>query len=188
MRGHHSITLAAVGILLAGFAMPAFADGGSPAVMTVVPAQKIVPPGGKIEVHVFLSNAANVAAYELHLNVLGDEGGTLPLTAVTVDKNRKNFIFGKDQVVEAIDLKGKRAAIVTYGGGKSVGSDDVKYLATFVYSVPSDAKGSYRIGINTAKAFVSDANVNTMAYSTGDPVEIKVGALSRGDGERDRKR
>lgn len=187
MRGHQALAMAALGLLLAGGSTVWAADPASPAVLTVVPAQKAVVPGGKAEVHVFLSNASNVAAYELHMSVLGEQGQTLALSAMSVDKTRKNFIFGNDQIVEAFDVKGKRAAIVKYGQGVDVPANEVRYLGTFTYDVPADAKGTFKIGLNSAESFVSNMNVEQLPIKVAEVAEIKVGELSRTE-SRDRKR
>lgn len=187
MRGQPALAMAALGLLLAGGSTAWAADSASPAVLTVVPAQKVVVPGGKAEVHVFLSNATNVAAYELHVSVLGEQGQTLALSAMSVDKSRKNFIFGNDQIVEAFDLKGKRAAIVKYGQGVDVPANEVRYLGTFTYDVPADARGTFKIGLNTVESFVSNMNVEQMPIKVTEIAEIKVGEPSRTP-TRDNKR
>lgn len=155
------------------------------AVITVATSHPAVPVGGVVEVQVFLTNAQNVAAYELHMSVTGGPAGSLELESIFVDKNRKRFLFGRAQVVEAIDLKGKRAAIITYSRGADVGTAAKAYLATFRYRVSPEANGVFTVNINTTKSFVSDSAVQRIAFRAGLSARVAVGKITRKTPSRD---
>ncbi len=169
--------LSVVGLLFGASAISApvaKANAPTDAVMSIASVRPVALAGGFVEVNVFVTKATGVRVYELYLNVAGGDSGTLELDSISVDSKKKNFLFSGDAILPAIDKKGKRVAVVNQNDGRDIAAGSQAYLATFKYKVSPDASGKFQVSINTQKSYMSDSNVQNIAYSAPATTEITV--------------
>ncbi len=152
-------------------------QGGTASLPTILlkPQQVQVLPGSTIQVEAFIANVQDIGTYQLSVIGKAANGKILPLSSMVVNKKHKTFLFGTDQVVEAIDQKGKRLAVVTFGQGVDVAVDDHRYLATFTFQVPKDATGTLEIVVDQGQeTMLLHGSGEKMAYGVGQSASVQV--------------
>ncbi len=128
---------------------------GDAAMVTVVPRSESATAGGTITVDVYVSNVAGLRTYQFALDVSGGATGTLSRDHGVVDVANAEYVFGADQVIQAVDEQYGR-----FGATLIRGSIDVtgqKYLGSYTYQVSPDATGSFTIEVNRSRvSFLTD--------------------------------
>ena len=99
------------------------------------------------EVEVFASSFADMRAYEVGVDVLGGEAGTLEVQDVYIDLERKDHVFAGMESYHAVDVVGRRMVCLMAAGG--VASEGPVYLGTFVLRATPDARGTFDVGLRT---------------------------------------
>lgn len=145
-------------------------DGG--AQIQVVARQTSAQPGDTVSFDIYLSNVKGLRTFQMALDVVGGRSGELQRVAGKVDESRTDFVWGKDQSINAVDdVEGR------LGGVRFDGSLDVTgpaYLGTFNYVVPSDASGTFVAKIRGGEhSFLADIDNQMFPFnSTGAVVTI----------------
>ncbi len=124
---------------------------GRPDVATdlrLVPDQSIATAGNLILVDVFVRPVQNLRGYQVGLVVTGGDSGKLELKDVVIDEGRQAYVFTGIETLHAVDVKSNRMLNALPAG--TVHLKDESYLATFVYQVSGDAKGTFHVSVNQA--------------------------------------
>ncbi len=141
----------------------------------VKPMQTSITPGDTLVVNVYLANATDVGAVQVQVVGTDSQSNKLAITNIVVDKQQPTFIFGFDQIVEAIDMKGERLALVKYNGGATAPAAKPKYVGTFSVAIPTDATGSISVGVSSGQETMLLASSGAeMTYAVSGPVTIDV--------------
>ncbi len=165
---------AAVFLVLAGSGMTKGDTTDQPTI-SLAPQQLNVLPGDTVQVDAFITNVQDIGTYQLCLIGKASDGQVLTLSTMAINKTHKTFLFGSEQVVEAIDQKGKRLAVITFGQGVDVAADEQRYLATFTFEVPKDAKGSLQFVVDQGQeTMLLHGSGEKMTYGVGAAVSIQV--------------
>ncbi len=128
---------------------------GEAAMVTVVSRSETAVAGGTITVDVYLSNVAGLQTYQFALDVSGGTSGTLSRDRGEVDVTNAEFVFGTDQVIQAVDeAYGRFGATLFRGSTHVIGQ---KYVGSYTYQVSPDASGSFTIEVNASRvSFLTD--------------------------------
>ncbi len=122
---------------------------GDAALVTVVPRSETATAGGTITVDVYLSNVAGLRTYQFALDVSGGTSGTLSRDRGEVDVTNAEFVFGTDQVIQAVDEEyGRFGATLLRGATHVTGQ---KYVGSYTYQVSPDASGTFTIDVNPSR-------------------------------------
>jgi len=125
-------------------------------VVSVVPRRELASSGGTVTVDVFVSNAPNLRTYQFSLDASGGTNGSLVRTDGVVDQTRGDFVFGTDQVIQAVDKRHGRFGAVLFNGGKDV--TEPGYVGSYSFEASPEAKGAFTISVNPTRiSFMSDA-------------------------------
>ncbi len=128
---------------------------GGAAMVTVVPRSETATAGGAITVDLYVSNVAGLRTYQFALNVSGGDSGTLSRDFGEVDVTDAEFVFGADQVVQAVDERYGRFGATLFDG--TVDVTGRRYLGSYTYQVSPDASGSFTIEVNPSQmSFLTD--------------------------------
>lgn len=145
--------------------------------ISLVTKQSNVMPGGQVAVEVFVSSVQDLAAYEIRLNVMGGESGTLTLKKITVDQQRADYVFKNAgvQILDAVDMTQQRVGMVRFGGGSTVPAGQQAYLATFVFEVSPDATGKFAImAANPEATFLNNSVAEQIPHRLAGALEVAV--------------
>lgn len=140
--------------------------------------QVTVLAGGQVNVEVFVTNVQDLASYEMRLNVVGGDRGTLTLEQIVVDQQRADYVFKNAgvQILDAVDMKQQRVGMVRFGGGSAVAADQQAYLATFTFRVSADAAGKFAVTLsNPEAAFLNNSIAQQIPHRLASPLEVTVG-------------
>jgi len=141
----------------------------------VKPVQTSITPGSTLVVDVYLANATDVGAVQVQVAGTDTQSNKLAITDIAVNKQQPTFIFGLDQIVEAIDMKGKRIALVKYNGGATAPAAKPRYVATFSLAIPADATGNVSVGVAMGQETMLLASSGAeMTYAVSGPVTVEV--------------
>ncbi len=141
----------------------------------VKPVQTSITPGSTLVVNVYLANATDVGAVQVQVAGTDQQNNKLAITDISVDKNLPTFIFGFDQIVEAIDMNGKRLALVKYNGGATAPAAKPRYVGTFSLAIPANAVGPVSVGVAEGQETMLLASSGAeMTYTVGSPVTVEV--------------
>jgi len=136
---------------------------GDAAMVTVVPRSQTAKAGGAITVDVYVSNVAGLRTYQFALEVSGGTSGTLTRDHGTVDVTSAEFVFGTDQVIQAVDEHHGRFGATLMDGSKDVTGQ--KYVGTYTYQVSPDASGSFTIDVDQSRvSFLTDTMGKDLAF------------------------
>jgi len=128
---------------------------GDAAMVTVVPRSEMVTAGGTITVDVYVANVAGLRTYQFALDVSGGTSGTLSRDYGEVDVTHAEFVFGGDQVIQAVDEQHGRFGATLFDGTTDVTGR--KYVGSYTYKVSPDASGSFTIEVNASRvSFLTD--------------------------------
>ncbi|MCO6438274.1 MAG: hypothetical protein J5J06_14360 [Phycisphaerae bacterium] len=152
---HRAVSL----VVLAGFctlAATALAEPikpmvDKPAVLTFKTSTTTLTPGGEFKIDVFVANAADVSGYQLKLNVKGGDAGNLILKGIVVDQNRSDFLFRGSRVINTTAPATGEVVAIRYEGTSSIPASKTAYLATFTLAASPDAKGKFKITVDTTE-------------------------------------
>jgi len=137
--------------------------GDTSTTVTIVPRRDSASAGGTVTVDVFVSNVPKLRTYQFALDTSGGTSGTLTRTDGVVDQTRSDFVFGTDQVIQAVDKIHGRFGAVLFNGGKDVKGQS--YVGTYNFQASPDAKGAFTISVNpTRMSFMSDASGNNIPF------------------------
>lgn len=141
--------------------------------INVVAAQPTVAADGLVSVDVFLSQANDLRGYQVALEAVGGRAGALQLVDIHQETARPDFIFGAQQIVNAVDVNGGRAVAALFTG--TVDLTSPAYLATFTYKASSDAAGQFKIKVRVSdETALRDSNTNPIAYQAGQTATINI--------------
>ena len=139
--------------------------------LTLTSVRATVAPGDSVDVEVLVSDVDDLRVYQLQLQALEGERGGLVLEGMTVDKARADFVFGRDFVIDAVDMIGLRVGALRFDGGVKV--EQAQYLATFHFRATADAKGTFRINVlEGEESFLADSSSQKIDY--GAPLDLEV--------------
>jgi len=138
---------------------------GEAAMVTVVPRQESALAGGTLTVDVYVSNVSGLRTYQFALEVSGGTTGSLSRSAGLVDVAHADFVFGTDQVIQAVDEQHGRFGAVLFRGSRDVTGQ--KYVGSYTYDVSPDASGSFTIGVDESRvSFMTDAAGEDIVFRT----------------------
>lgn len=138
---------------------------GEGAMVTVVPRSDTATAGGTITVDVYISNVTGLRTYQFGLQVSGGTAGTLTRDHGVVDVTKPEFVFGTDQVIQAVDEQYGRFGATLFQGSKDVKGQ--KYVGTYTYNVSSDASGPFTIDVDQSRvSFLTDTEGRDLAFHT----------------------
>lgn len=169
----------ATGVLFAGLSGTLRAGDAPPASSTfasinVKATQANAAPGGLVSVEAFVSNAQDLAVFQLQLGATGGEKGTLTLEGITVAKERPDFVFGTAEVLDAVDMNQGRVGALRYTGGSNVAKP--VYLATFNFRASPDALGTFKINLRAGdESFLNDSAAVLIPHKKGADAEVIIG-------------
>lgn len=144
--------------------------GDTSTVVTIVPRRDTASAGGTVTVDVFVSNVPKLRTYQFALDTSGGTTGTLTRTDGVVDQTRSDFVFGTDQVIQAVDKIHGRFGAVLFNGGKDVKA--ASYVGTYNFQASPDAKGAFTISVNpTRMSFMTDASGNNIPFRA-EPITV----------------
>ncbi len=156
----------------------------SGAVVTLVPSQNHVAPGGSLNVDVFVNNATDLRSYQITLAINGGTSGGLTVSNLQIDNSRDSYIFGTQQKFDAVDEIGGRLGGVLFSGSINVANP--AYVGTFTLSATNDAAGAFNVKVEQAghaSMLYSDQN-NVIEFTT-PTINISVGSKPAGIRSRD---
>jgi hypothetical protein len=146
----------------------------SGAVVTLVPSQTNVAPGGSLNVDVFVSNATNLRSYQVTLAINGGSSGGLTISNLQIDGSRGDYIFGTQQKFDAVDEVGGRLGGVLFSGGIDV--TNPSYVGTFTLNATNDAAGAFNVKVEQAgHASMLFSNSNDVIEFTTPTINVSVG-------------
>lgn len=135
-------------------------------------------PGGQVIVEVFVTGVQDLATYEMRLNVVGGDRGTLTLEKIAVDQQRTDYVFKNAgvQILDIVDMTQQRVGMVRFSGGSNVAADQQAYLATFTFRVSGDAAGKFAIALgNPEAAFLNNSQALQIPHRMAGSAEVTVG-------------
>jgi hypothetical protein len=158
---------------------PADEDGGE---FILIPSSRTVAPGQTVRVDVYSSDINNLRAYQLALDVIGGELGSLQPEGVTIDTERSDYIFAGANGFVARDQKSHRiASLLTAGGATPPGR---VYMGSFNFRASADAAGDFTITLRTADVRLRDSLGQPAAGTMRSGVEIHVSGRAGPEGRR----
>lgn len=135
------------------------------AVVMVVPRSETASAGDTVTVDLYVSNAVDLRTYQFALDVTGGATGAMARDFGEVDVTHAEYVFGTDQVIQAVDEKLGRFGAVLFQG--SVDVTGQKYVGSYTYQVSPDASGSFTIAVNpTRVSFLTDAGGVDIPFRT----------------------
>jgi hypothetical protein len=147
----------------------------------LVAGQRSVRAGDTVDVRVFVSDAAQLQSYQLHLEATGGKQGHLELIDIAIE-SRKDFAFGRDATFDAVNVdKAQMLSGLDFGGN---GINGRGYLATFTYAVSDDASGDFVIDLMSDPSaghqtyMISDF-VDAVGINAVQPAVLRVGSATR---------
>lgn len=146
------------------------------ATISVKAAQTTATAGSLVSVDAFVSNAADLAVFQLQLAATGGQKGSLTLESITIGKERPDFVFGEAEILDAVDMNQGRVGALRYTGGTNV----VKpvYLATFHFRATNDANGTFKINLqNGNESFLNDSAAVQIPHQKSADAEVTVGKV-----------
>jgi len=142
------------------------------ATIQVVAREESVEPSGTITVDIFLTGATNVRTYQVAIEALGGDSGTLSRQETWIDADRPDYVFGTAQVIKAVDDVYGRLGAVLFDG--SVSAMTPVYLGTATFDASADATGEFLITARPGSdTFVGDPDLNQMPHRiVGSTVQV----------------
>jgi hypothetical protein len=141
--------------------------GGSPVAFSLVPDRELIGQGETVDVEVYIDSVDDLGAYEVSLEVTGGDTGSLNLEDLVIDKARPDYVFGTEDVVDAVDMVGERLGACLMDGGMMV--QGPAYLGTFTYRASQDASGVFQVTVRPGiHSFLKDSSAETIESSPGD--------------------
>jgi hypothetical protein len=131
-------------------------------------------PKGMHAFDVFLTGAMDLRGYQVALSADGGTNGKLNLVDIHQDATRADFVFGSEQIVNAVDLNGGRVVGALFVG--SVDAATPKYLGTFTYQPSSDATGTFTVKVQVSEeTMLRDSTNSPIGYQAGAAGTVQIG-------------
>jgi len=121
-----------------------------------------VVAGDAVSVDVFVSDVPQLRTFQVAVEATGGASGSLDRVGASVDRNRTDYVFASTEAIDAADQQHGRIGATTMGG--SVTAQDAQYLGTFTFVASRDASGSFEFVVRPRLSFLSDADVQDIAY------------------------
>ncbi len=146
-------------------------DPTSKTTIQIVPNTRSVAPGDMLTVEVFVQDAAQLQGAQVSLDVTG-RAGSLVLESIEINGDRADFALAGDEThFSAKNTRRALAMSLLRTGATSVRRG---YVATFVYSVPENAKGTYRIAADMGETKLLDAEGAVMPLRKAQSASVIV--------------
>ncbi|NOT01103.1 MAG: hypothetical protein HOP29_10790 [Phycisphaerales bacterium] len=111
--------------------------------LVLVPSAAAGTAADTFHVEIFANNVKKLRGYQITLDAVGGDAGSLKFEQAEVDTGRGDYIFGGTESYRAINPTLKRIAnALPSGGVDGVGR---VYLGTYTFKPTADAKGTFRI-------------------------------------------
>jgi hypothetical protein len=143
--------------------------------INVVASKATAAPGELVTFDVFVSPVADLKGYQVALEAWGGDSGKLTLIDIHQDTQRADFVYGSEQILNAVDLNGSRMVAALFTGSTDVTTP--KYLGTYTFQSTPDARGTFNVRVQVSDETMLRNSQNTpIAYQAGTPGTIRVGA------------
>ncbi|MFQ5590588.1 MAG: hypothetical protein ACE5HE_05450 [Phycisphaerae bacterium] len=125
-------------------------------------------------VHVYLSNIPDLGAYQIRLKAEGGTRGSLSVRDLTIERSRKDYVFGTEEIVDVVNRTDAILGAVKARGGTAVGKP--RYAGTFNFEASADAKGVFSIVIEKGPAatLLTNSVAQTLPFELGQIATITV--------------
>lgn len=158
--------------------------GGPVTTFTLVADTEFIDPEQPVNIDVYIDDVTYLGAYEVKLKVSGGSAGDLLLKAITVDKNRPDYVFATASIHEAKNVGQARVGVALETDG--VSTQGLKYLTTFSYLAVAGATGAFEVAVQEGGAtFLNDELGGRLAIQPGECEIIGVGIDCLDDGDCD---
>ncbi len=139
--------------------------------------------GETFVVDVYLSNIADLGAYQIRLKASGGTRGSLTQQSAMVDRSRKDFVFGADNVIAAVS-EDTGIVLVARDAPRAAGTVTVgkpRYVGTFNFLASADAKGVFSIMVEKGPdaSILTNAIAQTVSFEVGKAPTITIGAVPK---------
>ncbi len=104
-----------------------------------------VEPGQSFEVEVAIGTIETLRGYQLALQSSAAESGTIAITHVTIERDRRDYVFRARDDVVAVNARDVQV-VSAVPDGVSVGRQP-RYLATFTCRTSADARGVFVLSV-----------------------------------------
>jgi hypothetical protein len=137
-----------------------------------------VKPGGTVTVDLFATNIPNLRTYQMALDIQGGSSGQLTVPDLRIDSGRKDFVFGTQKKIDAVDKVGGRLGALLFNGSVDVATS--VYLGTCTVQASADAAGVFHLDLRTAdnSSFLKDGQNLGIGFFT-EGATITVGEAQR---------
>jgi hypothetical protein len=111
--------------------------------LVLVPSATAGTATDTFHVEVYANNVKKLRGYQITLDAVGGDAGSLKFEQAEVDTGRGDYIFGGTESYRAVNPALKRIANALPSGG--VDGIGRVYLGTYTFKPTADAKGAFRI-------------------------------------------
>ena len=128
---------------------------------------------------VYLSNIPDLGAYQLLVKATGGTQGTLTVQDLVINRDRKDYVFGSDQIVDVVNKHMALLGAVKSSGGATVGKP--MYAGTFNFVASADAKGGFSIVIEKgpAASLMTNSTAQELPFEFGKTATITIGVKQK---------
>lgn len=141
---------------------------------------RFVRPGGLIEVDAFASDANGINGYELGLVAQALRQGDVTLEHVSVDPQRRDYVFATVENIPLDDMEFGRIGGVSLGGPVNVSKQKRSYLGTFTYRVSENTVGAVRLGVSPDFNGLWKSSIERVRTEAINEIVVMVAAESEG--------
>lgn len=146
------------------------------ATVTVVPRQTAIMPGDAVTADVFVAGASDLRLYQVAVDATGGTAGKMNLENMVIDKSRADYVFGTQQLVDAVDMTQGRMGGVLFEGGVNV--EQPMYVGTYTFRSTGDSTGTFYVQVRVGRdSFMQTTTDETITYRAGQPAMVTVGAV-----------
>ena len=138
-------------------------------VIRLVPSPAVIRPGDTVSIDVLANNAVDVRAYQVAVETIGGQRGSLLLDGARVDTARSDYVFAAVPSYSVVDAANARLAGARLEGGTNWAGD--AYLGTLLFRASPDAYGTFRVVLRmTDTALLDSAGLPGAAEAGGHAV------------------
>ena len=123
-----------------------------------------------VPVEVYLDSVADLAAYQITLDIIGGDASGLELERLFIDRERGDYAFASVEGIALADEVGGRLGALAIDGGIDVAGP--AYLGTFVYRQSNDARSTYEVRVRGGDSFLLDSSAAVIPSALGDSLFI----------------
>ena len=116
-------------------------DPFTTATISIEPRTKLARPGSTIDIDVFITNASGIIGYEFGLNAFDAMKQFVGVVGVSVDTQRRDYIFSRFTSFPAIDIELSRIGGVVMDAGVSTPPGKRAYIGSYTLAIPETAMG-----------------------------------------------